>query len=210
MIGGGILFLAAGRLDWTQGWVWFGMNTLTQALCAMLLLRRQPDLLAERSGIGEGTKGWDRFLAPGIVVFGSLALMITAGLDARFNTTPSLDTNWVLACGVAFASQMFVLWAMMSNPFFATTVRIQSERGQMVIDGGPYRFVRHPGYAGSVLYTLTSPLVLGSAWAFVPAVLASILILVRTGLEDHTLCTELRGYQEFAGTVRYRLIPGLW
>jgi protein-S-isoprenylcysteine O-methyltransferase Ste14 len=105
---------------------------------------------------------------------------------------------------------MFVLWAMASNPFFATTVRIQAERGHTVASSGPYQWIRHPGYAGSLVYTLMTPLVLCSWWTVIPAVLTIALIILRTGLEDQTLKTELPGYEEYAGRVRHRLVPGVW
>jgi protein-S-isoprenylcysteine O-methyltransferase Ste14 len=206
-----ILFLAAGRLDWTAGWVYLGMNFLTQVLSAMVLLPRRPDMLAERSKVREGTKEWDRFFATAIVVFGTLAVLVTAGLDARFGwSAPISDGLWGLALALAFGSQMFVLWAMASNPFFATTVRIQDERGHRVVSSGPYRLVRHPGYFGSLIYNLAIPLVLGSLWTFLPALLTIALLVLRTRLEDRTLQAELPGYPEYAATVRHRLIPGVW
>ena len=110
----------------------------------------------------------------------------------------------------AFASQMFVLWAMASNPFFVTTVRIQVERQHTAISAGPYRLVRHPGYLGSVIYNLAVPLVLGSWWTLIPALITIVLIVVRTALEDKTLHAELADYPEYARAVHFRLIPGLW
>jgi protein-S-isoprenylcysteine O-methyltransferase Ste14 len=206
-----ILFLAAGRLDWTAGWVYLGMNFLTQALSAVVLLPRQPGMLAERSKVREGTKGWDRVFAPAIVVFGTLAVLVTAGLDARFGWSDPISSSlWGLALVVAFGSQMFVLWAMASNPFFATTVRIQDERGQRVVSSGPYQIVRHPGYLGSLIYNLVIPLVLGSWWTFLPALLTIVLLILRTRLEDRTLQAELPGYRAYAAAVRRRLIPGIW
>jgi protein-S-isoprenylcysteine O-methyltransferase Ste14 len=206
-----ILFLAAGRLDWAAGWVYLGLNLLTQALSAAVLLSRQPDMLAERSKVRQGTKGWDRVLAPAIVIFGTLAVLVTAGLDARFGWSAPIGSGlWGLALALAFGSQMFVLWAMAANPFFATTVRIQDERGQRVVSSGPYRLVRHPGYLGSLVYNLAIPLVLGSLWTFVPALLTIVLLVVRTGLEDRTLQAELPGYRAYAMVVRHRLIPGVW
>jgi protein-S-isoprenylcysteine O-methyltransferase Ste14 len=206
---GAILFLAAGRLDWIAGWAFLGMNALTQALSAVILIPRQPDMLAGRSRVQEGTKAWDRFFAPAIML-GTVAIIITAGLDARFRW--SIPNNGLLGLGLAlaFCSQMFVLWAMASNPFFATTVRIQNDRGHTVTNNGPYRLVRHPGYLGSVFYNLVAPLVLGSLWTFLPAALTIALIITRTGLEDRTLRAELPGYREYATVVRYRLIPGIW
>ena len=99
---------------------------------------------------------------------------------------------------------------MVVNPFFEKTVRIQKERGHHVIDTGPYAVVRHPGYAGFVGWIISAPLLLASAWAFIPALLAVVGILVRTILEDRTLQAELPGYCEYAVRVRFRLVPGVW
>ena len=104
---------------------------------------------------------------------------------------------------------MFVLWAMASNPYFATTVRIQEERGHTVTTQGPYHLVRHPGYAGSLVYNLVLPLMLGSWWVYIPSLLTILLTFVRTGLEDRTLRAELPGYSEYAAQTHYRLIPGV-
>ena len=211
VIFGAILFLAAGRLNWIQGWVYLGMNALTQALSAIVLIPRRPDMLAERSKVREGTKGWDRFLAPAIVIVGTLAVLVTAGLDIRFGWSEPIPNGlWAFGLIMAFTSQMFVLWAMASNPFFAATVRIQEDRGHTVTSSGPYQFVRHPGYAGSLIYNLAIPIVLGSWWTFIPALLTIALTFVRTGLEDRTLHAELPGYESYAAKVRCRLIPGVW
>jgi protein-S-isoprenylcysteine O-methyltransferase Ste14 len=208
---GAILFLAAGKLNWIQGWVYLGMNALTQILSAIVLIPRRPDMLAERSKVRPGIKDWDRFLTPAISIVGTLAVIATAGLDIRFGWSKPIPTGlWWSGLAIAFASQMFVLWAMASNPFFATTVRIQEERGHTVTSRGPYQLIRHPGYAGSLIYNLAIPLVLGSWWIFIPALLTITLILVRSGLEDRTLHDELPGYQEYSAKVRYRLFPGLW
>lgn len=211
VIFGAILFLTAGRLNWAAGWVYLGMNALTQLLSAIVLIPRQAGMLSERSKVREGTKAWDRILAPAIVIVGTLALLITAGLDARFGWSAPVNAGWwALGIAAAFASQMFVLWAMASNPFFAATVRIQDDRGQSVTSSGPYHLVRHPGYAGSLIYNLAAPLVLGSWWAFLPALFTILLLFIRTGLEDRTLQAELPGYKAYTTRVRYRLIPGVW
>ena len=211
IIFGSILFLAAGRINWMVGWIYLGMNALTQALSAIILIPRRPGMLAERSKVREGTKAWDRLLAPAIVVFGTLAVLITAGLDARFGWSGSLSRGlWGLGLVIAFSSQMFVLWAMASNPFFAATVRIQGDRDHNVVRNGPYRIVRHPGYLGSVIYNLVIPLVLASWWTFIPALLSVVLLIIRTVLEDRTLRAELPGYKEYSRIARYHLIPGVW
>ena len=208
---GSILFLAAGRITWIKGWAYLGLNALTQLLSAVILIPRQPEMLAERSRVRQGTKSWDRSLAPAVAIVGPLAILVTAGLDARFRWSTGIGTGlWATSYVLAFGCQIFVLWAMASNPFFATTVRIQSERGHEVVHHGPYRLVRHPGYLGAVLFGLVCPLALGSWWAFIPSLLTNALILVRTYLEDQTLRAELPGYREYASIVHYKLFPGIW
>ena len=208
---GAILFAAAGRFNWREGWVYFGVLVLTQLISAALLIPRRPDLIAERSELQTGTKSWDRILAPAIAMVGPLAMIVTAGLDARFGWSKPLSVGlWALAVLLALGSSLFVVWAMLTNRFFASTVRIQEDRGQTVVRSGPYGWVRHPGYLGSVIFDLLSPLALGSWWAFIPAGLTVALLVLRTRLEDRTLQAELPGYAEYAREVRWRLLPGVW
>jgi protein-S-isoprenylcysteine O-methyltransferase Ste14 len=99
---------------------------------------------------------------------------------------------------------------MFANRFFSAHVRIQTERGHAVVDSGPYGVVRHPGYVGMSIFTLGTPLALGSWLAQIPAILTVAVLIYRTALEDRTLQAELPGYADYAGRVRYRLLPGLW
>lgn len=208
---GTILFLAAGKVNWIVGWAYLGLNAITQILTTLVLVPRQPGMLAERSQVRQGTKGWDRFLAPAVALIGPLAIMVTAGLDSRFTWSPAVPSEfWLAGLALAFGCQMFVLWAMSSNPFFSTTVRLQTERSHTVTSSGPYSLVRHPGYLGAILFDFAAPLALASWWVFVPALLTNVLILVRTKLEDSTLQRELPGYSEYSALVRYRLFPGIW
>src|SRR5262249_13979053 len=119
---------------------------------------------------------------------------------------------WVSGIGYALllAGLAGMTWAESVNKFFEPTVRIQADRGHTVIDTGPYALVRHPGYVAAFLLVLGLPLSLGSYWALVPAVLACVLLIVRTALEDRTLGEELPGYKEYAQRVRYRLVSGVW
>lgn len=99
---------------------------------------------------------------------------------------------------------------MAANPFFETVVRIQHERGHVTVTGGPYAFIRHPGYVGAVGVGLAMLLILRTPWALAPAILGGAVIVVRTALEDRFLQAQLEGYADYARRVRYRLIPGLW
>jgi len=203
-----ILFISSGRLDWTWAWAYLGVGVGTLAINVLVI---SPELIAERSEIKEDVKGWDRVLAILISVL-TLGALVVIGLDARFGWSPRLA--WAIQLGglvfLALGQGLFS-WAMASNKFFSGLVRIQKERGHTVATGGPYRYVRHPGYVGYIIsFLLATPLALGSLWALTPGGLAALLMVVRTALEDRTLLEELDGYRDYAGRVRYRLLPGIW
>jgi protein-S-isoprenylcysteine O-methyltransferase Ste14 len=141
----------------------------------------------------------------------TLVRYVVAGLDQRYawSTGISLPTQ-IVALIIAALGYGLVVWATGTNAYFSQTVRIQNERGHHVVTGGPYRFVRHPGYISTILVELASPFVLGSWWAMILSVVTIALFIVRTGLEDRLLQHELEGYQEYTQTVRYRLVPGVW
>jgi protein-S-isoprenylcysteine O-methyltransferase Ste14 len=205
-----IIFWPAGRIDWVMGWLYLGLVTANLVVGVVYLRRVNPELIEHRLRWGKGTKLWDKIWATLFTpVF--LAIHIIAGLDAvRFEW--STMSVWVWPVGVALFVPGAVLfnWSMGVNPFFEKTVRIQTERGHRVIDTGPYNFVRHPGYLGFFGWNLSAPMLLGSWWAFIPAVLSVISIVIRTALEDRTLRAELDGYEEYVRRIRYRLIPGVW
>ena len=108
------------------------------------------------------------------------------------------------------AGDIYWLWAMYKNRFFSGVVRIQEERGHHVIDTGPYRFIRHPVYLGSVIYLLALPIVLTSYWALIPAVLTVIIALICIFMEENTLKRDLTGYGNYMQQVRFRLVPDIW
>lgn len=206
-----ILFLSAGTLHWLEGWVCLGLTAAIILIDAAILLPTNPELLAERSERREGTKSWDIWLVISAVLIFPLLTWLTAGLDERFEWSGSFPSAlWIIAILLFWFGGLITLWAMTANRFFSSTVRIQTERDHRVVSGGPYRFVRHPGYTGGIIYQIAVPLVLGSWWALVPSVLAVVCFILRTALEDRTLRTELDGYQEYAQRVRYRLLPGVW
>jgi protein-S-isoprenylcysteine O-methyltransferase Ste14 len=208
-----ILFLSAGRLDWVWGWVFLGLLAAVLISHVLILVPINPELLAERArGIcQEGAKSWDKWVATFAAGMGTMPTWIVAALDVRFEWSASLPL--ALHIGGLIGSVLgwaLFMWAMGANAFFSEAVRIQEERGHTVTTGGPYRYVRHPGYVGAILALLATPLLLGSLWAFIPVGLAAIGYVVRTALEDRTLQEELDGYKEYAQRVRYRLLPAVW
>jgi protein-S-isoprenylcysteine O-methyltransferase Ste14 len=202
------LFLSAGTFRWLEAWILLGMAMLNMVILAALL---SAELRIERNSDHDDTKQWDRWLAPLVVVVFPLLVYLVAGLDHRYGWSPESST-WVKALGGLGVLSGYILsdWAMLSNPFFSANVRIQAERGHKVIEQGPYRWMRHPGYAGGLLAVLGIPFLLGSFWAFVPAGLWMGSYLLRTAMEDETLKQELNGYVDYTRQVRHRIFPGLW
>ncbi len=205
-----ILFLSAGRLNWTWAWVYLGIGVLSVSINAPIMLHTSPETVAER-GQPQETKDWDKAVSGLYALALYIALPLVAGLDVRFGWSGELNLAWHLAGAAAQAAGLgLTSWAMVANMYFSTAVRIQSERGHTVCRSGPYRFVRHPGYVGFILQSLSLPLLLGSWWSLVPGVIAVLLMSLRTYLEDRTLQAELPGYLDYVKEVRYRLVPGVW
>jgi protein-S-isoprenylcysteine O-methyltransferase Ste14 len=209
-----LTLLAVGRdPGWWQAWALSLLVVVAGVGGRAWAEHRHPGLQADRMRFGRGqeVEPWDRVLAPLMALSLLYLPVIAGGLDHRHGwTTPfRVWTNvaGLLLCTLGYA---FAVWALVENRFFTSLVRIQTERGHEVCDSGPYRFVRHPGYAGNLLAVLGIPLVLDSLWTFVAAGVALVISLVRTALEDRTLLEKLPGYREYARRVPHRLFPGLW
>jgi protein-S-isoprenylcysteine O-methyltransferase Ste14 len=204
------LFVPAGRIDWWPAWAAIAVMAAWVITTAIVILRSNPDLLAERLGPHKGDKPWDTAIMS-IVGLVQLVRYIVAGLDQRYGWTGGLPLAAQLAALIlCLLSYSLVVWATASNRYFSQIVRIQSERGHTVATGGPYHYVRHPAYVGTIRYELAVPILLGSWWAWLISGLNVILLMVRTALEDRTLQAELTGYADYARQVRYRLLPGIW
>lgn len=205
-----ILFLVSGRFDWTWAWVLLSIYLISIAVNSAFMLRSTPDTVAER-GRAALTRNWDKILSGlwGLMQF--LAIPLVAALDLRFGWTGELSLAWHITGAILLAAGLALFgWAMIANAYFSTAMRIQSERGQTVCRSGPYRFVRHPGYAGTLLQSLGMPLLLGSWWALIPGLFAGAFITARAAFEDRMLRAELPGYTDYTRDVHYRLIPGVW
>jgi len=208
-----VLFIAAGRLNWWEAWAYVAMSLIVLTVSRAFMILKNPDLALERAEASqrEGVKPWDRILMPVTAIYLPLISWIVAGLDVRFGWSPDLpDSIQIVALLLIALGSLFGSWAMIANRFFSSHVRIQADRGQTVVSAGPYRFMRHPGYAGGLLSWLAAPVFFSSYWVTIPCALAIIASIARTALEDRTLQDELPGYKAYAQRVRYRLIPGIW
>jgi protein-S-isoprenylcysteine O-methyltransferase Ste14 len=210
LITGVALFWSAGRIDWWPAWAVIAVLSAWIAGTAIVILRYNPDLLAERLGPRKGAKSWDTTIMSMLGLI-QLVRYIVAGLDQRFGWTGGFPfAAQIAALIVGFLGYALVVWATASNAYFSQIVRIQSERGQTVATGGPYQYVRHPAYLGAILFELAAPVLLASWWALILSLVNVFLLILRTALEDRTLQAELAGYVDYARQVRQRLIPGLW
>jgi len=205
------LFLVAGRWDWVGGWAYVAAIILGSAASEFAVWRHDPDVLRARAQIGAGTKTWDKICLSLYLIF-YVAILVVGALDAgRYGSSDM--PGWLMPVGIVLVwlSQAVLAWCMIVNRYFEKTARLQTDRGHQVIRSGPYGYVRHPGYAAaSAGYIAGVPFILGSWWAFAPALAAAIVLVVRTVLEDRMLHAELAGYDDYAATVRYRLVPGVW
>ena len=204
-----ILFGPARRLDWTLGWIYLSIFVISIIISWVCLLRWNPELIEWRMRLGQGTKTWDKVWT---VLFAPvlLTVYVVAGLEARGGMGSLPPVTWLFGLVIFTLGWAIFTGSMVVNPFFEKTVRIQTERGQHVIDTGPYAYVRHPGYVGFIGWVMSIPFLLSSVWAFVPALLSVACIILRTALEDRTLKAELPGYSEYMRRVRFRLVPGVW
>ena len=208
-----ILLICGGDLGWWQAWFYSPLIIAAGIGGRIWAERRHPGLTAARQDTENfrNAKPWDKVLAPLMAVSIGYPLVIVAGLDHRYGWSPEFPV-WLNAVGFALITfgYAFASWALAENRFFFTTTIIRTDLGHAVCDSGPYRFLRHPGYAGNILPLFGIVLALGSLWALIPAAAAMIITIVRTALEDRTLQEELTGYREYADRVRYRLLPGVY
>lgn len=206
-----LLFAAAGTLAWPAAWAFLGIVTIITSAYAVIVVRLHPALIQERLRPPADAKRWDRPLVAIVAVFGPMVLLALCGLDRRFGWSGAPPVV-AQAAGliVVAAGGALTNWAVAANPYFSGLVRIQRDRGHRVVDAGPYRFVRHPGYSGSMAYMIGVTIALGSFVALAAAAVLCAVTLVRTALEDRTLRGELEGYTDYAGRVRFRIMPGVW
>jgi protein-S-isoprenylcysteine O-methyltransferase Ste14 len=205
-----LLFLSAGRWNWTEAWA------LVIAYGGFLLIygirgaARDPEQLQERRRPGAGVKSWDKVILP-LYSLLLLVLFPVCGLDAgRFRATSMPPAVKGIGWLAMILAGWIILRVMAVNTYASRTARIQRDRGQTVVTGGPYRFVRHPMYLGIIVLFLSIPLALGSGWGLIPAGAIGLLYILRTALEDRMLADGLPGYREFMQRTRHRLFPGIW
>ena len=206
----GVLFGMSGDLGWWNAWAMVALTTGWVLGTAFVVIYVHPGLLKERLRPGAGAASWDTKL---MTAYGLLqiAMLVVSGLDHRLGWTAPFP-GWVIALGLLLttAGHGLVVWSTAANAFFSQIVRIQFDRDHAVVRTGPYAWVRHPGYVGTILTSLATSLALGSLPGYFVGVAAAAVMVLRTKWEDEKLRKELGGYEDYVAQVRYRLIPRLW
>lgn len=207
-----ILFVPAGTLAWPGAWAFLAISAASGLTISLWLARHDPALLAERMAppIQREQTLWDKVFM-GVILVLFCAWLVLMALDAaRFHwSTMPLVAQALGAVGIVACLWIAVL-TFRENTFAAPVVKIQKDRAQRVVTTGPYAYVRHPMYAGALLYFVGTPLLLGSWYglAFAPVLVAALAF--RIVMEERTLTAGLAGYADYAARVCYRLIPGVW
>lgn len=204
------LFAAAGSWSWPRGWAVLAACFVCESVGLSVLAFRAPETLNQRGMSHRGIKRFDIVFALLWFIL-SFGLGVVAGFDCvRYAWSALPWPAFGLGLGLVGAATALGTWAMVENEHFEKFVRIQTDRNHHVVTTGPYRAVRHPGYLAGILGALASPLMLGSVWSAIPALLLAALFVWRTSAEDTTLQRELAGYAEYAARTPYRLMPFLW
>ncbi|KKG14146.1 hypothetical protein EO98_09230 [Methanosarcina sp. 2.H.T.1A.6] len=206
-----VFFLSAGRADLPRAWLFFGLYSVSLLSNMVIFLKFNPEVIRARSKIiREEMKWWDRIFVV-LYILLIILMFIVCGLDVGKFQLSSPGMEFLVVGVIMFITGwLFVAWAMVENKFFETTVRIQKDREHTVVSTGPYAIVRHPGYAGMILFYGCAPFIIGSFYGLIPALLLAFAFVFRTYFEDRMLYEELSGYKEYTTKVRYRLVPFIW
>lgn len=205
-----IYFIAAGNFTISRAWMYFGIAASTYLASSLIFIKYSPLLINERIKKRVNTKLWDKVLLSLYLLIGFFGTHIVAGLDSRFEWS-RLDITYMIPGAVLYIAAAFIqIMSMTANKYFEVTARIQSDREQQVIKDGPYKIIRHPGYASVLLSFIAIPFMIGSLYALMCTAAVFIIIITRTALEDKMLQKELPGYSQYAMEVKFKLIPGIW
>lgn len=208
-----VLFYPPGDFAWPAAWVLVAIFFVATVASMALLARTNPALLAARFAppIQHGQPRADRIAVllflPAFV--GAIRFIPYDVFVLRWLPPPSSEGAMV-GLALVLVGWIVVTWAMYANAFAIPVVKSQEDRGQRVVDRGPYALVRHPMYAGIALVLIGMPLWLGSTAGALVAVVPIAILAVRIGIEERFLRAELAGYAAYAARVRARLVPGVW
>lgn len=202
-----VLFIAAGTARWPAAWAYFGLYAVCYVIGLAWVASVNPAVINERGRKSINTEDFDRRFHRMMPVL-LLGALLVGGLDHRFGWSAVPGVLQIIGLILLIPALALACWVLATNAYASRVVRLQD--GHQVVTTGPYRFVRHPMYSGTLLSWIAAALALGSWWMLIPAALGIVLFVWRTAQEDATLMEKLPGYRDFARQTRYRLIPGVW
>ncbi len=205
-----VFFLCCGKILVVRGWINYILIISGAVINNYILVLYNPEVLNSRVDDGSNTKIWDKVIL-GFYFFTHIVFITgVTGLDVRYGWS-KLTNLYIIPGILLYVISLYIsTWAMVTNKHFEGTVRIQNERNHRVVNKGPYKHIRHPGNLGMILASFVQPLIVGSVYGFIPGFFATILMAIRTKMEDEMLQKELNGYKEYAEKVKYKLIPKVW
>lgn len=208
---GALLFGAAGTLNWPEAWLYLALAAAISFGAGLWMARNDPALLAERlrSPFQREQKPWDKAVMAAMLAFW-IGWLILVGLDRRYRWSDVPPTLKGIGLALIMLGSYVVMLTLKANSYAAPVVKIQKGRGHAVATSGPYAYVRHPMYAGALLFIAGVPLLLGSWWGLAAGPGLVFIIALRAVFEERTLAAELDGYADYAARVRYRFVPYLW
>jgi protein-S-isoprenylcysteine O-methyltransferase Ste14 len=205
-----LLFGSAGTLYWARGWIYICYKFSYKIFYTSILMIVNPQLLNERGKFNwKETKRYDKYFVISYYILGP-SMLIVAGLDVRFQWSSIPFIAAYPSIAAIILTSFIALWAQISNSHFILTTRNDKLGNQRVCTTGPYKYIRHPGYLSAIIQWLCYPLILGSLFSFIPALIYISFFIIRTYYEDKTLKIELKGYEEYSKTTKYRLFPYVW
>ena len=205
-----VFFLFTGKIAVLRGWIYYILVILGAVINNCILAFYNLELLDSRRDEGNNTKIWDKIILRLYLLTHIVFIAGISGLNIRYGWVQLTGLCIIPGILLYLISLYISTWAMVVNKHFEGTVRIQNERNHEVISQGPYKYIRHPGNLGMILASFVQPLIIGSAYAFIPSVFSVVLIIIRTKLEDTMLQKELEGYKEYADKVKYKLMLKVW
>jgi protein-S-isoprenylcysteine O-methyltransferase Ste14 len=201
-----MFFIPAGTLAYWNAWLYLGIIFIPMAFVMIYLLKNNPELLERRMRFRERQATQKRVIGFSWIIF--LLVYLIPGFDYRFGWSDVPLWVVLIAAVLVLLGYATVFWVFRENSYASRVIEVAQE--QQVIDSGPYALVRHPMYVGSILVYTFSPLVLGSWWAMIPAVLIIPALIARIKNEEAVLRNDLPGYAAYCQKVRYRMLPGVW
>lgn len=203
------IFVLAGKVTWWNAWL-FLIFMLFVGVFNQRIINSTPGLAKERKTAAAKSKPWDVMLVRILTII-SPSMLLVAALDTRFRWLPCVPVSISVAAFLTMIPTAILIYrTIAANRFFSSHVRIQKDRGHVLISTGPYRIIRHPGYTGTMFFYLLAPMALGSWTAFILGVCATVILIYRTIKEEKLLMEKLPGYITYKSQVRNRLIPGIW